>query len=94
VFAVTAVSAGSIHHVDVRQCVGQKLSKGLRENDVKANHESGRLSQAEINEDKEKDKEIASAAMALLLAAITVIVISPLVLYTAHLFNSTIFNIR
>jgi hypothetical protein len=73
---------------------GRALSKDRWENDVKANHESEELLHPEINEDKEKDKEIASAAMALLLAAVTVIVISPLVLYTAYIFNSGIFNIR
>lgn len=40
--------------------------------------------------DKEKDKEIASAAMALLLAALTVTVISPLLLFVAYLFHFSI----
>jgi hypothetical protein len=47
-----------------------------------------------IDKDDETDKEIASAMRALLLAALTLTVISPLVLVIADVFHLSIFVLR
>ena len=48
----------------------------------------------DIDKDRETDKEIASAMRALLLAALTLTVISPLVLYLAYILHLSIFVLR
>jgi hypothetical protein len=45
---------------------------------------------ADIDEDKEADREIASAQRALLLSALTVTVTSPLILYIAYIFHFSV----
>jgi hypothetical protein len=48
----------------------------------------------DADEEAMKDREIRIAATTLLLAAFTISVISPLVLFVAYLFHSNIFAIR
>jgi len=50
--------------------------------------------ETDIDKDRETDKEIASAMRALALAALTLTVISPLVLYLAYIFHLSIFVLR